>query len=60
VKVNSITHLPNRSPIPMVGQVACDHLTYFSHPAGLTALADAVTLALQLNSVQPVPPPAKP
>jgi pimeloyl-ACP methyl ester carboxylesterase len=60
VKVNSITHLPNRSPVPIVTQVACDHLTYFSHPAGLTALADAVTLALQLNSFQPVASPAKP
>ncbi len=60
VKVNSITHLPDRLPVPMVTQVACDHLTYFSHPAGLTALADAVTLALQLNSVKPVAPSAKP
>jgi pimeloyl-ACP methyl ester carboxylesterase len=49
VKVNSITHLPNRSPVPMVGQVACDHLTYFSHPAGLSTLAAAVKLALNLN-----------
>jgi pimeloyl-ACP methyl ester carboxylesterase len=49
VKVNSITHLPERSPAPTVTQVACDHLTYFSHPAGLTALATAVKLALQLD-----------
>jgi pimeloyl-ACP methyl ester carboxylesterase len=49
VKVNSITHLPERSPAPIVTQVACDHLTYFSHPAGLTALATAVKLALQLD-----------
>jgi pimeloyl-ACP methyl ester carboxylesterase len=49
VKVNSITYLPDRLPAPVVTQVACDHLTYFSHPAGLTALATAVKLALQLD-----------
>jgi pimeloyl-ACP methyl ester carboxylesterase len=48
VKVDSITHLPERSPKPNITQVACDHLTYFSHPAGLSALAQAVQQALQL------------
>ncbi|PSB22918.1 caspase [filamentous cyanobacterium CCP2] len=48
VKVDSITHLPERSPKTNITQVACDHLTYFSHPAGLSALAQAVQQALQL------------
>jgi pimeloyl-ACP methyl ester carboxylesterase len=58
VKVNSITHLPVRSPAPKVTQVACDHLTYFSDPAGLKALADAVKQALQLGSDQSAVPPS--
>ena len=55
VTVNSITHLPERSLKPSITQVACDHLTYFSHPAGLAALATAVSQALEL-SVPPSPP----
>jgi hypothetical protein len=47
VKVNSITYLPDRSPSPIVMQVACDHLTYFIHPNGLRALAKAVSQALE-------------
>jgi pimeloyl-ACP methyl ester carboxylesterase len=58
VKVNSITHLPVRSPAPNVTQVACDHLTYFSDPAGLKALADAVKQALQLDSDPSAAPPS--
>ena len=58
VKVNSITHLPTRSPAPNVTQVACDHLTYFSDAAGLKALADAVKQALQLDSDQSAAPPS--
>jgi len=54
VTVNSITHLPERSLKPSITQVACDHLTYFSHPAGLAALATAVSQALEL-SVPPSP-----
>lgn len=53
VKVNSITHLPPRTPEPQITEVACDHLTYFSDPAGLTALAEAVHQALQLGSDSP-------
>jgi pimeloyl-ACP methyl ester carboxylesterase len=50
VTVNSITYLPERSLKPSITQVACDHLTYFSHPAGLAALATAVSQALELSA----------
>ena len=56
VKVNSITHLPVRSPAPNITQVACDHLTYFSDPAGLAALAEAVRQALNLGTDKPTEP----
>lgn len=58
VKVNSITHLPERSPAAVITQVACDHLTYFIHPAGLAALAEAVQQALNLSSESPASPPS--
>ncbi|MBE9014237.1 hypothetical protein IQ250_29025, partial [Pseudanabaenaceae cyanobacterium LEGE 13415] len=54
VKVSSIIHLPQRSPAPTIAQVACDHLTYFNHPAGLKALSDAVQHALNLNLESPI------
>jgi pimeloyl-ACP methyl ester carboxylesterase len=59
VTVNSITHLPERTPAPQMRQVACDHLTYFTNPIGLAALADAVSQALGLSGSGPVttPPP---
>jgi pimeloyl-ACP methyl ester carboxylesterase len=53
VTVDSITHLRDRSPNPRIVQVACDHLTYFVHPAGLAALAEAVERAL--SSAPPLP-----
>jgi len=49
VKVESITHLPARTPETKITEVACDHLTYFSDPAGVVALAEAVRQALQLG-----------
>ena len=57
VTVNSITHLPERALKPSITQVACDHLTYFSHPAGLAALATAMSQALELSVL---PSPLKP
>lgn len=36
------TLTPGRSPRPQVTTVACDHLSYFSDPAGLSALAGAL------------------
>jgi hypothetical protein len=47
VTVNSITRVPNREIKIQVDEIACDHLTYFSHPAGLAALAEAVSQALR-------------
>lgn len=41
--VRSITHINGeRSPAPVVHEVACDHITYFSTIAGLQALAEAL------------------
>lgn len=45
VSLSSIKSIPvNRSPQPIFLEpdVACDHLTYFTHPAGLAALADVL------------------
>ncbi len=43
VSISSMGYLPKeRSPQPIVQEVACDHLTYFSTEAGLRALAAAV------------------
>ena len=33
----------NRTPAPAINEVACDHMTFFSTLAGLTALAEALT-----------------
>jgi hypothetical protein len=35
----------NRDPQPLKEEVACDHLSYFGHPAGLSGLANAVARA---------------
>lgn len=47
VTVKSIVSVPSgRSPAAYIqDQVACDHLSYFRHPAGLEALAKAVSRA---------------
>jgi pimeloyl-ACP methyl ester carboxylesterase len=45
VSLGSIKSIPlNRSPQPIFLEpdIACDHLTYFTHPAGLTALASVL------------------
>lgn len=43
VSVQSITNVnAERSPQPLVREVACDHITYFSTVAGLQALAEAL------------------
>ena len=34
-----------RSPQPQIQEIGCDHLVYFSHPAGLAALSTAVSQA---------------
>ncbi|NET38654.1 MAG: caspase [Cyanothece sp. SIO1E1] len=44
VSVKSIANIPpGRNPEPLIIPVACNHLVYFKDPAGLAALADAVT-----------------
>ncbi|ARV60554.1 caspase [Nostocales cyanobacterium HT-58-2] len=46
VTVDSIKGINSeRHPQPQIHEVACDHLVYFIHPAGLTALATAVIQA---------------
>jgi pimeloyl-ACP methyl ester carboxylesterase len=43
VSVKSIKAVPEgRTPAPLMTEVACDHITYFSTEAGLRALADAL------------------
>jgi pimeloyl-ACP methyl ester carboxylesterase len=43
VTVASIKSVPDdRNPQPLKEEVACDHLSYFGHPAGLSGLANAV------------------
>jgi len=43
VLVDSITFVPEgRSPAPKILPTACNHLEYFSHPAGLESLTSAV------------------
>ncbi|HEY0602361.1 MAG TPA: caspase family protein [Herpetosiphonaceae bacterium] len=43
VSVRSITNINDqRSPQPVVREIACDHITYFSTVAGLQALAEAL------------------
>lgn len=43
VSVRSITNIDDeRSPLPLVREIACDHITYFSTIAGLQALAEAL------------------
>jgi pimeloyl-ACP methyl ester carboxylesterase len=44
--VNSITQIPTSNEKVDIHEIACDHLTYFNHPVGLTALATAVRQAL--------------
>jgi pimeloyl-ACP methyl ester carboxylesterase len=45
----------NRSPQPQIltPNPACDHLTYFNHPAGLEALAKALSQSLSPRTFQP-------
>jgi hypothetical protein len=46
VTVASIKSVPDdRKPQPLKEEVACDHLSYFGHPAGLNGLANAVARA---------------
>jgi pimeloyl-ACP methyl ester carboxylesterase len=46
VTVASIKSVPDdRNPQPLKEEVACDHLSYFGHPAGLSGLANAVARA---------------
>lgn len=46
VTVASIKSVPDsRNPQPLKEEVACDHLSYFGHPAGLNGLANAVARA---------------
>ena len=48
VTVASIKSVPdNRDPQPLKEEVACDHLSYFGHPAGLSGLANAVARAFR-------------
>jgi pimeloyl-ACP methyl ester carboxylesterase len=47
VTVQSIQSVPKeRSPQPVTEEVACNHLVYFTDPAGLQALAKAVVRAM--------------
>jgi hypothetical protein len=51
VTVTSIKSVSQaRSPQPQIQEVGCDHLVYFSHLEGLTALATAAILALGKTS----------
>jgi pimeloyl-ACP methyl ester carboxylesterase len=61
VTVNSITHLPERTPAPNIIPIACDHLTYFTNPIGLAALAMAVSNAMGYSDSdsQAAPPAAQ-
>lgn len=61
VTVKSIVSVPTgRSPSAYIqDRVACDHLSYFRHPAGLEALAKAVVRAFSdpfNSSTSPQPP----
>jgi hypothetical protein len=38
-----------RHPQPQIQEVACNHLVYFTHPDGLTALATAVVQAIKIR-----------
>jgi pimeloyl-ACP methyl ester carboxylesterase len=62
VTVKSIVSLPEeRSPAAYIqNQVACDHLSYFRHPAGLDALARAVARAFPGYSGPTTPPKTPP
>lgn len=64
VTVKSIMSVPaGRSPAAYIqDQVACDHLSYFRHPAGLEALAKAVVRAFSdpFNSTTSPQPPQPP
>ncbi|MBE9117676.1 caspase family protein [Lusitaniella coriacea LEGE 07157] len=56
VTVKSIKNVSeSRTPQPQIQEVGCDHLVYFSHEAGLTALAAAV--AKEMPTAQPESPP---
>jgi pimeloyl-ACP methyl ester carboxylesterase len=52
VSVASIKHVsPYRAPAPVVQEVACDHMSYFSTLVGLQALADALDVGAAANVV---------
>jgi pimeloyl-ACP methyl ester carboxylesterase len=50
VTVESIQRIPKGRQIqPYIQEIACDHLTYFNSPAGLKALASALSQASNLR-----------
>ncbi|MCM1982627.1 caspase family protein [Lyngbya confervoides] len=61
VSVESIQGLPeHRVPQPVFEEVACNHLVYFTDPAGLTGLGHAVARAFQGATPDSPPPEASP
>ncbi|MBW4491242.1 MAG: caspase family protein [Trichocoleus desertorum ATA4-8-CV12] len=58
VTVHSIKNVPHdRSPQPQVVDVACNHLVYFTDPAGLRILAEVVANSELAAIPRPTPPP---
>jgi hypothetical protein len=62
VTVDSIKAIPaGRTPTPVVMEVACDHLVYFTDPAGVTSLGNAVQDILTgREATRPPAPPDEP
>jgi len=55
VMVTSIKHVSQHTPAVQIQEIACDHLSYFTDPAGLTALSAAV-MQVAAQDVPSIPP----
>jgi len=45
----------NRQPAPVIHEVACDHLTYFSNPAGVSMLWQVLGIGAPAGAPQTRP-----
>ncbi|MBA3923076.1 MAG: caspase, partial [Nostocaceae cyanobacterium] len=55
VMVTSIKNVSQHTPAVQIQEIGCDHLSYFTDPAGLTALSAAV-MRVAVHPVPSVPP----